>query len=176
MSFKTSTSHKKAQLLFDNYQRTNLFRPDVDIVKYIDTKYGDILNKEETISIHIRRGDYLEKEDRHPVCRMEYYQAAIEYIDTFNSPIFIIFSDDIEWCKKHFIGDNYIFIQDEEDYIDLYLMSLCKHNIIANSSFSWWGAWLNKNINKKVIAPQNWFGVNKRLPTQDIYCEEWIVL
>ena len=91
-----------------------------------------------------------------------------------NCENFIIFSDDIKWCKNNFIGDKFTFIEGEKDYIDLWLMSLCNHNIIANSSFSWWGAWLNQNPNKKVIAPINWFGPEKKLNPKDIYCKNWI--
>ena len=93
-----------------------------------------------------------------------------------NCDNFLIFSDDIVWCKNNFVGDKFIFIEGEEDYIDLWLMSLCNHNIIANSSFSWWGAWLNKNNNKTVIAPKNWFGPNKKLDPTDLYCKDWLVI
>ena len=85
-------------------------------------------------------------------------------------------SDDINWCKENLKGDNIIFIEDEPDYVDLWLMSLCEHNIITNSSFSWWGSWLNKYQDKIVIAPKVWFGANKNLNPKDIYCEEWILI
>ena len=89
---------------------------------------------------------------------------------------YLIFSNDIEWCKKNFIGNQFIFIEGEKDYIDLWLMSLCKNNIIANSSFSWWGAWLNTNSDKKVITPKNWFGPAINHSTQDLIPEKWFMI
>ena len=102
---------------------------------------------------------------------MEYYKSAMGH---FRGYKFVIFSDDIPWCKENFIGDNFTFIDGEEDYIDLYLMSVCEHNIIANSSFSWWGAYLNTNITKKVIAPKEWFGKVKCISSSNIISTEWI--
>ena len=138
--------------------------------KYIHEKYGN--NFDKSVSIHIRRGDYLQRQDRHPVQSIDYYKNAIEYFD--KSKKFYILSDDIEWCKLHFKGDQFKFIENEKDYIDLWIMSLCEHNIIANSSFSWWGAWLNQNPNKIVIAPKNWFGPKKKLDDKDLVPSRWI--
>ena len=92
----------------------------------------------------------------------------------------LVFSDDIKWCKENFIGDKFLFIEEDRDYIELFLMSQCNHNIIANSSFSWWGAWLNKNENKIVVAPSKWFGENSEYIKQegindkDILPKSWI--
>ena len=93
--------------------------------------------------------------------------------------VFLIFSDDINWCKEFFpdIPEKFKFIDGNTDYEDLILMSLCKNNIICNSTFSWWAAWLNQNQDKKVIVPTNWFGkayANNK--TDDIFCENWIKL
>jgi hypothetical protein len=96
-------------------------------------------------------------------------------MENFNEvTTFIVFSDDEKWIKENIKGKNIIYIQRNHDYIDLYLMSQCNHNIIANSTFSWWGAWLNNNQNKKVVAPTKWFGVNKKLDTKDLIPETWI--
>lgn len=135
------------------------------------------LNGELSCSIHVRRGDYLKYPKHHPVQDIEYYKNAISLFK--ENIIFLVFSDDIEWCKQNFKGlsDNLIFVENNEDYEDLYLMSKCNHNIIANSSFSWWGAWLNNNPDKKVIAPKNWFGpVYSQHNTKDLYCEDWIII
>jgi hypothetical protein len=106
---------------------------------------------------------------------MKYYQEAMKHFD--DDTLFVVFSDDIDWCKSVFKGDNFIFITNEQDYVDLYLMSLCKNNIIANSSFSWWGSWLNKNEGKKVIAPSKWFGrAYSDWDTNDIYTKNMIKL
>ena len=86
----------------------------------------------------------------------------------------LVFSDDIDWCKGVFRGDRFTFIEGEKDYIDLYIMSQCKNNIIANSTFSWWGAWLNKNKNKKIVAPKKWFGSLISHNTKDLIPKEWI--
>lgn len=131
----------------------NLFEPSDKIVEYIQNKYSFILNSNVT-SIHVRRGDYLKLSHIHPLQSAEYFTKAIEMIG-INST-FLVFSDDIEWCKKTFKGNNFFF-SNEKDYIELFMMSLCKNNIISNSSFSWWGSWLNKNPNKKVITPSLWF-------------------
>jgi hypothetical protein len=127
------------------------------------------------VSLHVRRGDYTLYPNHHPVCSDEYYQSAMGNFDMKNS-IFLVFSDDIEWCKKKFEGDNFIFSDSNNPYVDLAIMSMCDHYIIANSSFSWWGAWLNRSEGKKVIAPSRWFGPAMIKDTSEIYCEEWKII
>jgi hypothetical protein len=135
-----------------------------------------------SISLHIRRTDFLTTANNktHGVCSLEYYKTAIQFIcEKINNPIFFVFSDDIQWAIKNmtmpyeftFVSENY----NENSHIDMHLMSICKHNIIANSSFSWWGAWLNQNPNKIVISPKNWF-LNKKLNDQtgDLIPDSWI--
>jgi len=148
-----------------------LFSINEECGKYIQDKYGELF-KNDTCSIHIRRGDYLKLQDFHPLCSLDYYQKAIKEfsIDTK----FLIFSDDIDWCKKSFKDNNFVFIEHNLDYIDLWLMSLCSNNIIANSSFSWWGAWLNQNTNKKIIVPNKWFGPSISHNTKDLIPSSWI--
>lgn len=129
-----------------------------------------------TISLHVRRGDYVTLSQYHPPCTPEYYiSAANEFIH--DNPYFIIFSDDIDYCHGLFgESENILYINNKDPFIDLCLMSMCDHNIIANSSFSWWAAWLNKNVNKKVIAPKKWFGSAYTHNTADLYCKDWIIL
>jgi hypothetical protein len=124
------------------------------------------------ISLHIRRTDYVASNGYHPVQPISYYQQALEMMCDYDN--LFIFSDDIEWCKNNLKFERMIFIENQDDVEDLWLMSLCKHNIIANSSFSWWGAWLNSNQDKKVIAPENWFGSQTNLNTSDIIPDKWI--
>jgi hypothetical protein len=152
-----------------------LFEIDNTTKTYLSEKYGDIINQD-TCSIHIRRGDYLGLPNYHPTQSIEYYKESIQIIG--EEKHFLVFSDDIEWCKENFgFLINKTFISDNKDYEDLYLMSMCKNNIIANSTFSWWGAWLNNNENKQVIIPSKWFGVsNSHLNTNDLYCDKWIKL
>lgn len=148
-----------------------LFSIDEDTNNFIHNKYNNILSKK-TCSLHVRRGNYLKLPNHHPVCELNYYLEAIKNFDVDTK--FLIFSDDITWCKENFISDKFIFIEDNPDYIDIWLMSLCDNNIIANSSFSWWGAWLNQNPNKKVIAPKKWFGSAIKHETKDLIPKEWI--
>lgn len=156
----------------------DLFAPTQEITEYINNKYTDILNSN-SISIHVRRGDYVNLSEHHPLIGNDYYIAAANYItERAKVDKYVVFSDDIEYCRTLF-GDSkeITYIEREEDYIDLYLMSFCKHNIITNSTFSWWGAWLNQNPDKIVIAPKQWFGSAKStLDTRDLIPETWIKL
>lgn len=132
-----------------------------------------------SVSLHIRRGDYVADEHTssvHGICGLDYYNNAIEYIsDKIENPAFYIFSDDIAWCKENFdFIKNKIFIDDTKSAIDdLELMKNCKHNIIANSTFSWWGAWMNTNDKKIVIAPKVWF-IDEKWKNLSIALNDWI--
>ena len=152
-----------------------LFSPDEETKNKIDSFFNEY-KKIETCSIHVRRGDYVYLKDFHENQTLEYYIDSVKHFS--DDCLFLIFSDDINWCEENlnFIK-NKIFIYDFLDYEQLYLMSLCNHNIIANSTFSWWGAWLNKNKNKKIICPKKWFGdSNSHINSSDIYCETWITI
>jgi hypothetical protein len=132
------------------------------------------LNSSEVISLHIRRGDYVYNPN-HPVQTLDYYINALNYFE--DNLLVIIFSDDPSWVKsqKIFESDRFLVSDGGDTYIDLCLMSLCKYHIIANSSYSWWGAWLAKS--KKVISPKEWFsGINSHKDTKDIYCDDWIII
>ena len=133
-----------------------------------------IATVEEPVALHIRRTDYL-KLDHHNSLGLEYYEKALGEFDSDRTVI--IFSDDAEWCKeqKLFDGDRFLVAEGNVNYVDLCLMTLCTGHIIANSSFSWWGAWLSNS--KKVIAPKNWFsGHLEEQDTTDLYCPEWEVV
>jgi hypothetical protein len=135
-----------------------------------------------SVSLHVRRGDYISNKKTnavHGVCSIEYYQSAINYIDkNVLSPIYFIFSDDIEWVAKNIkIHSRVVYVDHnkcQNSFYDMQLMSFCKHNIIANSSFSWWGAWLNDNNNKIVLAPKKWYSDND--VHSDLLPESWIRL
>lgn len=134
-----------------------------------------------SISLHIRRGDYVKKkryQDAYATCSLDYYRRGVEHIvKSCPNPTLFIFSDDIEWVKANlklpyksvYVSHN----KGKKSFEDMRLMSHCQHNIIANSSFSWWGAWLNKNENKIVIAPQKWFNDDKIIQT-DVIPQEWV--
>lgn len=151
------------------------FIPKKEISDYLENKYGRMLNSGTTCSIHVRRGDYLFNPN-YAVLDMSYYNEALDLMRKKGINKFIVFSDDINWCKINFNGDEFFFVEGENDFNDLFLMSMCDHHIIANSSFSWWGAWLNANKEKKVIAPKNWFTSRYELDTKDLYFEKSIVI
>jgi hypothetical protein len=140
---------------------------------FIKTNYNEILSDEYN-SVHVRRGDYLNSLYEHPVCNVKYYQDAIASIGNDKNYIFV--SDDIAWCKKNFRGSNYIFVEDSNEIIDLFIPSFCKNNIISNSTFGWWGAFLNRNIEKIVIAPDPWFGFRNSNITEDLLPVSWTVI
>jgi len=122
-------------------------------------------------SIHVRKGDYVNLTKEYIQLDMSYYKKAMSMIST---DYYIIFSDDINWCKANFTGNNIIFSENKTPVEDLTLMSKCANNIIANSSFSWWGAYLNKLPSKIVIAPEKWFGPSLNHNTIDLLPENWI--
>jgi hypothetical protein len=147
----------------------SIFKPTIDIEKQLH-KYN--FRNYNTTSIHVRRGDYLKFNNIHTVQNLEYYNQALKITESYTDK-YIVFSDDVDWCKNNFLGNNFIFVENEKDYIELYLMSYCNNNIISNSSFSWWGAWMNNNLNKIVIGPKNWFSSNI-YSDKDILPEKWI--
>ncbi|MCL1936881.1 MAG: alpha-1,2-fucosyltransferase [Candidatus Azobacteroides sp.] len=135
-----------------------------------------------SISLHFRRGDYVDNPKTnkyHGLCSMDYYRSAQNRIaQNVSNPCFFVFSDDISWVKDHFSSDfPTVFIGKNDNLLhsDFRLMSLCRHNIIANSSYSWWAAWLNKNENKIVVAPKRWLANERkqRLIT-DRVPKQWI--
>jgi len=145
------------------------------LVKY----YLNLIKNKNSVAIHIRRQDYFNDpkvRHFHGILGENYYKKSINYIKKkLKNPIFFIFSDDIELVKKtltFFNNKKYIFTNTKSSINDLYLMSNCKHFIIANSTFSWWGAWLSKNKHKIVIAPKKW--LRAKISTLDIIPESWI--
>lgn len=173
---EASETYLKNYLLFGYFQNEKYFKDSApEILNEFSFKnnfssevknIADKIEKSNSISIHIRRGDYItSKKARNIMVELglDYYKKAIEIIvKKVENPHFFVFSDDIEWCKKN------LKIEFPVEYLDkntagqknanhLQLMSLCRHNIIANSSFSWWGAWLNQNTEKIIIAPKKWF-------------------
>ncbi|WP_031456012.1 alpha-1,2-fucosyltransferase [Flavobacterium chungangense] len=158
------------------------FKKELDT---INLKLLEEIKNSNSVSIHIRRGDYVSNKKYKnllgDVCSYKYYYDALNYIkNRIDKLTLYVFSDDINWVKT-----NFDFLADEEvvfvshnigikSYIDMQLMSNCKYNIIANSTFSWWGAWLNKNPSKMVLAPNKWFKKNKRLQDNHIVPDDWI--
>lgn len=140
------------------------------------------INHVNAVSLHVRRGDYVNNPETtatHGLCSLDYYREAIRYVaERVNSPYFFVFSDDIAWVKNNLKIDfphQYVdHNHGAESYNDMRLMSLCQHHIIANSSFSWWGAWLNPSVRKIVVAPKRWFA--NETNTQDLIPHNWVIL
>lgn len=134
----------------------------------------------ESVSLHVRRGDYVSDRQTFKtlgVCSIDYYKAAIaQLVKTVQEPHFFLFSDDLNWVRENlYLEYPATYIDQngpESDYEDLWLMSQCKHHIIANSSFSWWGAWLSNNPRKQVFAPANWFN-SPELDARDLIPDAW---
>jgi hypothetical protein len=156
------------------------FKLKNDLMNFNKPIREKIEGDDNSVSIHVRRGDYVTNEvtnQYHGVCSLEYYHQATQKINFFiDSPHYYVFSDDIGWAKENIKLDqpvSYIDSGPERDYEDLILMSSCRHNIIANSSFSWWGAWLNVHRNKTVIAPAHWLN-DPKINASDTVPENWI--
>lgn len=127
------------------------------------------------VSLHVRRGDYLVNPDAHPLCSIEYYNQAMDMLDG-DDVQFICTSNDIQWCKENIKRNNIVYNFSDLSH-DICLISKCDDHIIANSTFSWWGSWLGKSPNKKIIAPSVWFGPRfAHLDVSDLYCDNFIKL
>lgn len=146
-----------------------------EIVDFVKGKFPSI---DSSLSIHIRRGDYVNQPNHHPVVPVSYYENILNQISNDYDNIFV-FTDDIDWVKDKFVGDKFIFptFDSDNDMNSFVLMSQAKDNVIGNSTYSWWAAWLNKNKNKKVFTPnyKQWFGPSySNLDTKDLIPENWI--
>ena len=149
---------------------TEAFSPTESIEEYIEKNYS--INKD-SIALHVRRGDYLKLSHIHPPQSLEYYTKALEEIGSGGEVL--VFSDDLPWCMDNFSHERFRFI-DEEDFLCIYIMSMCPYLIGCNSSFSWWGAYLNKEIKKKVTFPSSWLGDRLFSSYSDIYLKEWSLI
>lgn len=151
--------------------------------KYIkvNNRVLEKIKRSNSVAIHVRRGDLItnpEFNSKYGVCSTDYYLQAINYIKKkISNPVFYFFSDDINWCKENFksINSNF-YIENYTAIEDLYLILNCKHQIIANSSFSWWGAWLNKNKNKIVVAPKKWAFHKKSQTKFNLLPNSWKII
>lgn len=148
----------------------------------IDDGITDLINKiqnENSVSLHVRRGDFLwpdNVEKRMGICTLDYYVHAVQYIEqSIGNCTFYIYTDDPKWVKDNFNNLNYILVDrntGKYSYLDMYLMSISKHNIIANSTFSWWAAWLNRNPDKIVVCPNKWYNNMG----SELIMDEWVKL
>jgi hypothetical protein len=157
--------HIEAEIRQDFVFKNEILSPCKEMISSVD----------DPIALHVRRTDYVINSDNHPPCPIEYYQSALQHFDVDRNVI--VFSDDPIWCNQQelFSDDRFLISENKDNRIDLCLMSLCSDFIIANSSYSWWGAWLSTNKNKKVIAPAQWFGTGytKDHNTKDLIPDDW---
>lgn len=190
--FKPYILNLKGDVYLDGYWQSekyfkdvqDIIRKDLTVKEKIDGKnkeVADEIKNSQSVSLHIRRGDYITDEKTRAlfdVCTMDYYGEAIRKITEKEGNVkLFIFSNDIDWVKENLKTDREMYFVDHnkagKNYEDLRLMSLCKNNIIANSSFSWWGAWLNENENKTVICPKIWIR-SKKKKVKDILSDQWV--
>lgn len=157
---------------FDN-QIQKLFAPTENFKEEFLNKYSNLQN-ENTLSIHIRRGDCFFNLDIHPVANEKYVEKCLEILGDYEHVF--VFSDDKKWVKENLKLSNCTFVENLDDYEEMWMMSLCKNNIIVNSTFSWWSSFLNINPNKKIIAPSIWFGPRGPQKYLDIYENYWKVV
>lgn len=200
IGYKKSHVIENVEKLYDFSQKTSLYldgywqnavyfdsiKEDISVVFRKEYKFNeyqwDMLERiryTNSVSIHIRRGDYLSADNVKiygGICTEAYYNSAVDYFcRKYGSVKFFVFTNDVSWAKKFFASaDNAVYcIVDSSDDSDMFLMAECKHNIMANSSYSWWAAWLNRNPDKIVIAPSVWLNtVNQR----GVYCDEWMLI
>ena len=170
----------QSEHFFENVKQNvrKAFVFNVNLLSEKSSAIARLMQNETSVSIHIRRGDYLSEQYINGfagICTDEYYSNAIKRIEAdMNDPHYYIFTDDKVWVLEHFKIKNAIYVthnKDENSWQDMYLMSQSKHNIIANSSFSWWGAWLNNNPDKIVIAPKLWW---RTIDKDDVVPETWL--
>lgn len=151
--------------------------PSPFVADYLSEKYGNLISNPKTVAIHIRTSGKMPHEKRYqPFLGIEYVKRATDLFP--GDFLFIIFSDRINWCKKHLssLNRNFIFIEGNDGIEDLFLMSMMRHIIISNSTYSWWGAYLNQHPEKRVIAPEYWGGNPPPPHTRDLFLPEWEIL
>ena len=174
--------HFQSYKYFEEY-RDSILKEFQFSTKMLSSKTKTIvteIQKCNSVSLHVRRGDYLNGyyyETLGKVCGIDYYRRAVDFIcNKLDNPYFFIFSDDPKYVSENLQIKNATYVDfnlGDDSWQDMYLMSLCNHNIIANSTFSWWGAWLNKNPQKIVVAPSRWFA---NMEHDEIVLPEWIRL
>ena len=161
--------------LFGYFQSYKYFEHCQDYIRELLTpKNMDDINLFRGVcGIHVRRGDYLKFPNIHPTQTMDYYNKAIELIPANK---FLVFSDDVGWCKQNFKGSRFVVTEEVSGDVDFRMLTACNYFIISNSSFSWWAAWLSAHEDKVIISPKKWFGkeLDKSSPIVDLIPPEWI--
>lgn len=193
LDYNPSIINKEHNLYLDGYWQCEkyflhneaIIRQDLQVITLqsnANMRWSELISRTTSICLHVRRGDYVTNaaaNSTHGLCSLAYYYESIKYIsEMVQNPVFFVFSDDLEWTKTNISIPYEVHYMDQngpdEDYEDLRLMMQCKHFIIANSSFSWWGAWLGNYVDKIVVCPKNWF--NDPDMKTDIICDSWVML
>jgi hypothetical protein len=164
----------QSEQYFDKYSENikSLFGAPLDFINRIRAEIPVIFEKKVTV-INVRRGDYLHYPNYHPTVTPQYIYKALELIP---SEHYLIASDDIPWCKENLQLPNVTYLEGYKSHEQLWILSLCHHYVISNSSFSWWAAYLSRNPGKIVVAPETWFGPECPHKWNTMYCKDWIVL
>lgn len=164
----------QSEKYFEKYSENikGLFGPPLEFIDKIRTEIPVIFNTEVTV-INVRRGDYLHYPNYHPTVSPEYIFKALELVP---SKQYLIASDDIPWCKEQLNLPNAIYLEGWKSHEQLWIMAMCHHYVISNSSFSWWAAYLSRHPGKIVIAPETWFGPEAPQNWVDMYCKNWTIL
>jgi len=164
----------QSEKYFDKYSENikSLFGPPLEFINRIRTEIPVIFNTEVTV-INVRRGDYLHYPNYHPTVSPQYITKALTLVP---SKQYLIASDDIPWCKEHLNLPNAIYLEGWKSHEQLWIMAMCHHFVISNSSFSWWAAYLSRHPGKIVIAPETWFGPEAPQDWKYMYCKGWTIL
>lgn len=184
--FSSDKNYNPSSIYYSGYWQDIKFYKDLPKPRFRQFELGhknsriqEMMHKENSVSVHIRRGDYLSPEtvaNMGNICTLAYYRKAMEIVQSkIDSPVFFVFSDDMNWAKENLIGDNVHFIDwntGKKSYLDMYLMAQCKAHIIANSSFSYWGAYLSSE-NFLTIYPSKWYNLQK---SPNIAPEDWVAI
>lgn len=167
----------QSEKYFKNLQLSQVYKFKEELISTSTREMKNRIQLTNSISIHIRRGDYLTPENYKlygGICDLSYYQKAISFMKQHTQdPVFYVFSNDVDWVKSNFKSESFVFVDinsGKDSWQDMYLMSLCKHNIIANSTFSWWGAWLNSNPDKLVVSPSKFQNIEVK---SEIVPDSW---
>lgn len=165
----------QSEKFFEGYKKQvrELFSPTQEFYEKVYAKYPFIKDSK-IAALNVRRGDYLTQPTRHPVISKEYIEKAYTFLPDHD--FLFIMSDDIDWCRSNINLPKSVFVNPDEfwEQDGLWLLSLCSYFIISNSTFSWWGAWLSKSVDKVVISPSTWFGPDVVENPVDIWCQDWV--
>ena len=169
--------YEKNLKLFGFYQSEKYFGSHRDEIRNLLTPRRMNPKLHGVASVQVRRGDYLLLSNKHPILPSSYYVGAVGYLMERGISKFKVFSDDLAWCREHFQSPPFEVAPDMSDIEQFESTLACEHHIMANSTFSWWSAWLDQNPDKIVIAPKKWFGPGyAHFDTKDLIPEPWIVM